>query len=141
MAVKKVILDASIVAKWYLTEEYSDHALRLRDAHVSGNITIAIPTLLIYEVLNVLRQSKAYSEEELIQLARSLNKYGFECWSMSEPLKEEAVRTAYKYDVTIYDASYIALATILNTTIYTADEELISKTTQLGIVKHVTCLQ
>ena len=53
--------------------------MRLCDAHVSGNIKIVVPMLLIYEVLNALKYSKAYSEKELVELAQSLNKYGFEC--------------------------------------------------------------
>jgi len=97
-----------------------------------------MPTLLIYEVLNILKNSKVYSEEELIELAKSLNKYGFELWGLSESLKEETVRTALKHDITLYDASYVALAKILNTMLYTADEELISKTAQLSIVKHIS---
>lgn len=137
MAVKKVVLDASGIVKWYLNEEYSNYALKLRDAHVSGNIRIIVPTLLIYEVLNVLRHSGVYTEEELIELAQSLNKYGFECCDLSGPLKEEAVRTAFKYNITLYDASYVALAITLNTTLYTADEELISKTAQPEMVKHI----
>jgi len=39
-------------------KEISDHALRLRDACVSDNITIAVPTILIYEVLNFLTHVK-----------------------------------------------------------------------------------
>jgi len=112
--------------------------LRFRDAHVSGSISVVMPTLLIYEVLNILKNSKVYSEEELIELAKSLNKYGFELWGLSESLKEETVRTALKHDITLYDASYVALAKILNTMLYTADEELISKTAQLSIVKHIS---
>lgn len=137
MAVKKIVLDASVIAKWYLTEENSDYALRLRDAHVSGSISIVVPTLLIYEVLNALGHSGIYSEDELIKLAQSLNRYGFERQGLSGTLKEEAVRTAFKHNMTLYDASYVALAATLNTTLYTADQELIGKTAQLGIVRHI----
>ena len=56
---------------------------------------------------------------------------------MSGPLKEEAVRGAFKCDIILYDASYVALIRTLKVTLYTADEELISKTIQLGVVKHI----
>ena len=38
-------------------------------------------------------------------------------------------------EITIYDVSYIALAQILNTEPYTADEKLIRKAQDLGIIK------
>lgn len=78
MAREKVVLDASVIAKWYLTEWHSDSTLSLRDTHVSGNMSIVAPTLLIYEALNVLKHCGIYSQEELVELALSLDKYGFE---------------------------------------------------------------
>jgi len=39
--------------------------------------------------------------------------------------------------ITIYDASYVALALIHNTILYTADEKLIRKTHDLKIVEHI----
>ena len=50
--------------------------MRLRDACVSGNITIAVPTLLVYKVLNVLTHVKPTRRSQS-NLAQSLNKYGF----------------------------------------------------------------
>jgi len=137
VAVKKIIVDASIVVKWYLKENDSEQALRLRDDHVSGRITITVPALLEYEVLNALKHSEAYSETELIDIAHSLNKYGFESWRLNGRLKDETVRASSKYDVTMYDASYIALAILLRVPFYTADDELLSKVARLKIAKHV----
>jgi predicted nucleic acid-binding protein len=137
MALEKVVLDASVIAKWYLKERYSEQALKLRDDYVSGRITIAVPTLLEYEVLNALKYSGAYTEKELADIARSLNKYGFEWWRLKDQLKNEIIRIASKYDITVYDASYLALANLLKTPFYTADEELLSRVAELKIAKHL----
>ncbi|MCS7115653.1 MAG: type II toxin-antitoxin system VapC family toxin [Candidatus Bathyarchaeota archaeon] len=137
MASEKVVLDASVVAKWYLREKYSEQALKLRDEYVSGRIAIAVPALLEYEVLNALKYSGAYSELELMDVARSLNKYGFEYWRLKGKLKDETIKIANKYDLTIYDASYLALCTIMKTKFYTSDEELLSKIAELKIAKHL----
>jgi len=88
-------------------------------------------------VLNALKHSEAYSETELIDIARSLNKYGFESWRLNGRLKDETVRASSKYDVMMYDASYIALAILLRVPFYTADDELLSKVARLKIAKHV----
>jgi predicted nucleic acid-binding protein len=137
VALEKVVLDASVIAKWYLKEEYSEQALKLRDNYISGRITIAVPTLLEYEVLNALKCSGAYSEQELTEIARSLNKYGFEYWRLKDRIKDEIIKIASKYDITIYDASYLALATLLKAPFYTADEELLSKIAELKTAKHL----
>ncbi|MGB9741418.1 MAG: type II toxin-antitoxin system VapC family toxin [Candidatus Bathyarchaeia archaeon] len=136
MALEKVVLDASVIAKWYLKEKYSEQALKLRDNYISGHITIAAPTLLEYEVLNALKYSGTYSEQELTQIAYSLNKYGFEYWKLDR-IKDEIIKIACKYDITIYDASYLALATLLKAPFYTADEELLSKIAELKTAKHL----
>lgn len=138
MASEKVVLDASVLAKWYLDEEYSDRALEIRDAYISGKIRIAAPALLIYEVLNAMRYSGVYSEDELTEIAESINKYGFEIHGFTEPLKEQTVKIALKHDVSIYDATYISLAKTLNTKLYTADDKLISKVAQPNLVKHIS---
>lgn len=127
MAIKKIILDANVVAKWYLKEVHNDKALRLRDAHVSGRVRIAVPALLIYEVLNALRSSRRFTEDELVDLSQSLELYGFEEWGLTGSLRVETVRTSIRVGITVYDASYLALASTLKVPFYTADEELAAK--------------
>ncbi|MEM2507115.1 MAG: type II toxin-antitoxin system VapC family toxin [Nitrososphaeria archaeon] len=137
MAPKKVVLDASVIVKWYLKEKYSEQALKLRDKYISGSIAITAPALLEYEVLNALKYSGVYSEQELTDVARSLNKYGFEYRKLKDELKDETIKLAAKYNITIYDASYLALSTLMKTTFYTADEELLGKISELKIAKHL----
>jgi len=33
---KKIVVDDSVAAKWYLIEEYSDNAIKLRNDYVRG---------------------------------------------------------------------------------------------------------
>lgn len=78
MEESKVVVDASIVVKWFLEEEFSDRALRLRDDYINRVIVIIVPSLLEYEVLNALRYSGVYDINELEEIGKALNKYGFE---------------------------------------------------------------
>ena len=123
----KVVLDSSIIVKWFLKELYSEEAIKVRNDYVQRKISIAVPSLLIYEVLNALRYSGVYSEEELKEICLALNKYGFEIHDLEGDLKNKVVTIAYKYNITVYDASYIALAMKLKTVLYTADDELLEK--------------
>ncbi len=124
---KKIVVDASIVAKWYLIEEYSDNAIKLRNDYVRGLVQIIVPSLLEYEVLNALRYSGVYNLDELKKIGSSLNKYGFITYDLENDIKDLVIKLALKENITIYDASYIALALKFNTLLYTADQELVTK--------------
>ncbi len=43
---KRVIPDASVVAKWYLLEEDREEALKLRDDYLNGLVQISVPSIL-----------------------------------------------------------------------------------------------
>ena len=132
---KKIVVDASVVAKWYLIEEYSDNAIKLRNDYVRGLVQILVPSLLEYEVLNALRYSGVYNLDELKKIGSSLNKYGFITYDLENDIKDLVIKFALKEDITIYDASYIALALKFNTLLYTADQELVNKFP--NIAKHI----
>jgi len=51
---EKIVIDASVIAKWYLEEEFSGQATELRDAFGTGRVSILAPSLLYYETLNAL---------------------------------------------------------------------------------------
>ena len=123
----KVVLDSSIIVKWFLKELYSEEAIKVRNDYVQRKISIAVPSLLIYEVLNALRYSDVYSEEELKEICLALNKYGFEIHDIEGDLKSKVVEIAYRHNITVYEASYVALAMKLKTVLYTADDELLEK--------------
>lgn len=130
-----MVVDASIVVKWFLEEPYSGEALELRDDYIRGRLSIAVPSLLFYEVLNAVKHSGVYSEEEVEEVGRAIDKYGFDLYELRGKYKLEAVKVAVEEDVTVYDASYVALAKHLKTVFYTADEELVRKFP--GIALHI----
>jgi len=125
---EKVVADASVIVKWFIEEEYSDKALLLRDKHVNGDVRIAVPTILSFEVLNALKYSKLFNKGELTEISYSLARYGFEIHNLRDKFAEKTVEISIEKDITIYDASYVALAIILGTKLYTADKKLIEKT-------------
>ena len=51
----KLVIDASVVLKWYLVDEtYGQEAGKILDQHVAGDVGLLAPTILSYEVLNAL---------------------------------------------------------------------------------------
>lgn len=124
---EEVVVDANVVVKWFVEEENSDRALWLRDRYIDGKIKIAAPELIIFEVLNALYYKKLFSESEMKEISESLEAYSFTLYPLKGEYAEKTLEIAFKNDVTVYDASYIALAMIRGTQMYTADERLIKK--------------
>jgi predicted nucleic acid-binding protein len=67
-----VVLDTSVILKWFRQEEIlADQALRLRQAYLAGQVTISVPTLLAYELANVLRYKRELTTEQVQQAVQS----------------------------------------------------------------------
>ena len=121
------VVDSSVVAKWYLSEPGTDAALAIRDAFATRKLDLKVPTLLVYEVVNALRFSGAFSAVELALAARSLSRYRFEFWRPRGKLLEMAANMSMVKGVTVYDACYVALASIKKCKVITEDREVIEK--------------
>ena len=133
----KIVVDASVVVKWFVEERYSGEALTIRDSFIEGLIDIAVPSILYFEVLNALKYSGAFGEDELKKIARILKDYQFTAYGLEDAYAEKTVEVAMRKGITIYDASYVALALIEDVDLYTADEKLLMKTRDLEMVKHL----
>ena len=127
MSAAEVVVDASVIVKWFVEEEGSDKSLKLRDKYIEGRVGIIAPELVIFEALNALYYKKLFSEDELKEISEALEAYSLTLYPLRGECADKAVEIAFKNDVTIYDASYIALAVIKDTHMYTADKKLIRK--------------
>jgi len=124
---REVVVDASVVVKWFVEEDYSKEARLLRDAYASGVLDLVAPTLLPYEVLNALKYSSAFGEDELKEVSETLDDFQLTFHDLSGSLAEKSIELAMRKGITIYDASYVALSHLLDAFLYTADEKLIRK--------------
>ncbi len=121
-----LVLDSSVVAKWYLLEEFRKEALAIRDDYLNGVFTLSAPTLMVYEVVNAIRFSrKDIQPDKLKAICVSLAKYGFDLYELKGEYANLTIDIALENNITIYDASYIALANYLNTILYTSDTKLL----------------
>ena len=122
---ENLIVDSSVIVKWYVMEERTEQALKLRDDYIEGKLTLSAPSLMLYEVLNAVKQAKKdISIKTLEAVAESLTLYGIRVHELLGELARLTVKTAIENEVSVYDAAYIALAKLSDTTLYTADEKL-----------------
>ena len=122
-----MVLDASVVLKWFMEERESDKAYVLKERHVAGKFTITVPDILIYEVGNALRYEPEFSSKEVNFCLEQLYELNLSIIAPLPDLADLTTKIAYQKDITFYDASYIALAEELNFQYVTADKKLYNK--------------
>ena len=128
-----LIIDASVGIKTRVAEPLSDRAAAILQSLERGT-TLGVPDLFFVECANVLWKyvrrlgysaQKARSDlEQLLNLPLAV--------TPTADLALEALDLALAHDITVYDASYLALAIGESATLVTADEKLARKLTGLG---------
>lgn len=123
---EKVIIDANIGVKWFSEEKGSTEALALLEHHIKRNIVLVVPDLFFYEVINAMRYKERTHGINLKKALRDL--YSFQCYrvAVSLPLQEKALELALKYRLTIYDATYLAIAEHYDVPCITEDKKMIA---------------
>ena len=119
-----VVLDTSLVIKWFSEEEYTEQALKIRSRHVDNRISVFVPDLLVYELSNALRYNPDYDVDDVKKAVSTVFDMEFEIVTPSESLIESSVEIAHENDLTVYDSTYLALSKALRTEVITADDEL-----------------
>jgi predicted nucleic acid-binding protein len=132
------VVDASVVTKWFVEEDYSDVALRLRDDYTSLQLKVVVPQIAAYEVLNALKYSHSFGTKDLTEVAEALRGYQLIEHAFDAPLARETIRLAMDSGITIYDAVYVAIGEVRKLPVYTADEVLLRKLPGNAYLRHIT---
>ena len=136
----EIVIDASIVVKWFIEENDSDKARFIRDKFIEGKIGLIVPSLLYFEVLNALKYSQLFNPSELDNAGESLENYGFKVITIKNKIREHMIKVAVDHSMSIYDAPYLGLCIELGKTFCTADEKIIKKLPP-RLKKHVKSLK
>ena len=123
------VLDASVAAKWYLPprgETLVEESLHLLDRFTDGRARLSVPDMFWPEMGNILwkavRQERisGKSADEALQSMSDLRLPTFP----SHPLLRDAFTIASRFQCTVYDCTYVALAVASDRLLVTADERL-----------------
>ena len=124
---KRMVIDASVVLKWYLTdEELGVKAISLLGEYVSDELDILAPSLLEYEVMNglmIAQKRGRIKEEKILSAIEGFENLGINLRSLSH-LYPQVIHFCKTYNRSVYDASYMALALDEGISLITADEGL-----------------
>lgn len=127
MEKEALVLDASVIVKWFSDEEYTDIALAIMDKFLRGTLDIFVPELMFYEVSNAVRYNKAFSEEDRIQIVEDLFSIGFNILTSNKEILSMAMKLAVDTDTPIYDNVYLAVGRLKNCHLITTDKEYVKK--------------
>lgn len=129
-----IVPDASVIVKWFTQEEKREQAIELREKHINGEIGIVVPDLILYEISNALRYNPNFNQNDINKAIQSLFDIEINIITPTLEILERTIEIAYSKEISIYDATYIALAEIINFGFITADKKLLRKTNDLGFV-------
>lgn len=124
-----LILDTSVVLKWFLDKGESDvaRARKLREAFLKGDCTLGAPNLLLIEVANALTAGHRARPKEVSETVATILGIGLELLELQFSLLVKAIEMASTYGVTVYDSCFLAVAIESDGLLVTADEAFLRK--------------
>ena len=123
------VVDASVGVKWFVREREADRevALALRQRHIEGATRMIVPELFLLEVPNAIKTCRKSTEEELADVLTTLADLDVQVEQHTQRVLRKTNAVAWAYNLTWYDAVYVALAETLGFPCVTADEALLRK--------------
>ena len=135
-----LVVDSNVVAKWFFPEELQQQALALQSDWMAGVVDLVAPDLILTEVSNITWKKQRLS---LITPAEAIGAIE-DLLLLSIPTVESqtVLRQAYslasRFDRTIYDALYLALAAFMSAKLVTADLRLYNAvSSQLEFIQYL----
>ncbi|MHA1593438.1 MAG: type II toxin-antitoxin system VapC family toxin [Candidatus Baldrarchaeia archaeon] len=123
----KAVVDASVVVKWFIPEDYSDIAFEILERYKNGTLELYAPDLFRLEVASALRKytlRKIIDQKIALESLDTLKEIDIRTINVDWKILEEALRYATENPVTVYDAIYIICTRKINASLITADEKL-----------------
>lgn len=125
------VLDTSVVIKWYhhAKENHVAQARKLWEDFNKGKITIILPDILPLELFNVFIKAKASSAERSYSVIARLYQTSINFVEVSLPVLKITGNLMEQYQLTSYDAYFLALAKYEECTLISDDKKAHGKIT------------
>lgn len=120
-----MIIDTSVTVKWFYEEAETAKALRLFEGIMGHTIRAVVPDLLFYEFANVLKTKGRADRTKTESALATLHELPWTVIAPDQHFISHALQVAEQYGISVYDASYVALAFEWDVPLITADERLV----------------
>ncbi len=118
----KLVIDASVAAKWFNQEEFTDRAVEIKDGHVRGEVELIAPSHLVYEVGNSIHRNPQMTDEDARDSISALAGLEIALLPPDAPRLSRTMEISRQRRVSFYDAAYIQAAEEADAALITADE-------------------
>lgn len=137
-----VVVDTSVVAKWFFPESLGTAADGLLDEAVAGGVSLAAPDLIIHEFSNLLWKRAGRQEIKREQAEAMMDEFLSLPITLApaDALAGHSLEVALESGCTAYDGAFIALAELLGSRFITADKKLaamMAATKRRGLVRYL----
>ena len=121
---KTIVVDSSVIVKWLNQdrEQSIDHADKLLDDWEAGKITVVVPELAKYEVVNALLH-KQLNEPAFKASIAAFYSLPITYIIQTEEAAKEAGVIAQQQRITFYDATFLQLTREHNAQLVTANQK------------------
>lgn len=123
-----LVIDSSVVIKWYVLEEYTAEARTILGGFQTRQYTFLAPDFLYAEVGNIVwkkHTQRGLPADEAQHILTSFGRVPFELTSTAA-LLEDDYQLAVQHQRTVYDMLYVALSRQKRCSFVTADEKLVN---------------
>lgn len=128
-----IVVDASAAAAWLLDQPRPAWVDELFAAAARLEARLAVPSLFWLEVGNALVTRRDLSDDQAIDGLIRLEAIGIDTIRTDRPLRLQAILLARETRLTMYDATYLALAIATAATLATLDRELRAAATSRAV--------
>jgi predicted nucleic acid-binding protein len=137
-----LVIDASVLIKFYIPEILSDKAEELLDRVEQGDMMLLAPDLIYPEAGNILwkkQRMKELTRPEVEEIADAIISLPLKI-EASKPFLSLAMDIAIAYRITVYDAIYISMARVYEIKMMTADRKLLDAVAKTDLKECVAWL-
>jgi|YNPBryantNP2012_1023418.scaffolds.fasta_scaffold24529_3 predicted nucleic acid-binding protein len=120
---EKVVLDTSVVVKWFVEEEGSEKAVDFLENYRQGKLKILAPEIIGLELANALFFGAGLRGKVLQEALAAFYNLGIALIPLDETLVREASKYSEKFKIATYDALFIVLAEKEKCALITADKK------------------
>lgn len=119
------VVDSSVVIRWYVDQVGHEHAREVHLDMLAGRVRLETPDVCRWEVGDVLRErgvlAGRLTADEVVAALQDLDGFGL-LVRQADPVA--ATRLAVRHGISLFDASYVALALRSGLPLLTADARL-----------------
>ncbi len=118
---EKIVVDTSVVIKWFVEEPKSHQAVTILSQHTQKQVLIVVPDILRLELINGLFFSYHFGFPQLSETLYSIESSELQFISTREVDLNNTAQLMEKFTIASYDACFISLAKDLNCPLITND--------------------